>query len=166
LWPTCRMSKTPCASTTLRPAARASAAIPDSSSIDLIFSPIPMGPSRGGIANLLPVAKVIEPFGGGGRDAGGGPNGGVAQVFDCREHVLDPAFDRHLRRPAEVGLDAPRVGESAVGFARALGDVHGLARADEFDQPVDRHRTIAADVVAAPGSLRIGGGDQRRDRIG
>src|SRR5262249_12147150 len=118
LWPTCRMSNTPCASTTLRPAARASAAIADSSSVGLILSPI--HPFRGGgIPNLLPVAKVIEPLGSGGRDAGGRPHRGVAPVFDCRKHVLDPAFDRRLRRPVEFGLDAPRVGESAVGLAGA-----------------------------------------------
>src|SRR6202011_5428937 len=165
LWPTCRMSNTPCASTTLRPSARAPAAIADSSSIDLILSSIWSVPG-GGIANLLPIAKVIEPLGRGGRDAVGRPHRGLAPVFDCREHVLDAALDRHACRPAELGLDAAGIGESAVGLARALRNVDGLARAEQFDQPIDRDGSIAAHVVTAARVVRFGGGNQRRDGVG
>src|ERR1700693_3614509 len=113
----CRMSNTPWASTTLRPSARALAAIADNSSTDLILSPMVLVRPRRAIANLRPVAKIIEPVGGGGRDARGGPPRRVAPVFDRRPHVRDALFDRHLRRPAELRLDPPRVGKGAIGLA-------------------------------------------------
>src|ERR1043166_57488 len=136
------MSKTPWASTTLRPAARAPAAIADSSSIDLILSPISSLP-RGGIPNLLTVAKVIEPFGRSGCNRRRRPHWGIAPVFDCREHVLDPALDRHACRPAEFGLDAAGIREGTVGLAGSLRDMHGLAPAAQPDPPLSRHRVIA-----------------------
>src|SRR4051812_32120061 len=57
-------------------------------------------------------------------DRGRRPHRRVAPVMNAFQHLLHAFLRRHLRLPAEFGAYLGDVGPGAVGFARALRDVH------------------------------------------
>src|SRR5262245_9601392 len=103
------MSNTPCANTTLRPLARSAAAISPSSASVLILSNIdtlsPASSLSKHVCTPLLTTEIREPILCRHSDRIRRPYRCVAPIVYDLQHVLHAVLNRHLRRPAEFGLD-------------------------------------------------------------
>src|ERR671912_2104901 len=164
------MSNTPCASTTLRPLARAAAAISPSSPSVLILSNIDtLSPASSLTENARPIgllpAEIGEPILRRHGDRIRRPYRCVAPIVYDLQHVLHAVFNRHFRRPAEFGLDPAGISVCAIRLPRPLGNMDRLGRLEELGQVVDRDRVVTADIEAQAYLARFGGTNQGIDGI-
>src|SRR5688500_7900555 len=138
------MSNTPCASTTLRPLARSAAAISPSSPSVLILSNIDtLSPASSLTENARLLATEIgKPVLGRHGDRIRRPDRCVAPIVYDLQHILHAVFNRHLCRPAELGLDPAGISVCAIRLSRPLGNMHRLRRIEELGQIVDRDRVV------------------------
>src|SRR2546425_3881000 len=151
-WPGCTMSNVPWHMMTRRRRGRRPISSASSCGVLILCE---------NFAYMPLLSQPPEPLARRGLDLVDGPQRRAAPVLDVVQHDGDAALEAHGRLPTECAADLRDVGVRAVGLARALGQAHDVAAAEQLDEAVDALRATGPDVEDL--ATRVGA---RREQIG